>query len=137
VRNIRRLILAGLMLVGLTIGGGLSNAWAAPDCVSAYDFCLYYNSGAYGYNAYRGFFSSNSNLYTSIFDMHYGNDAGIGQGVKNNAAAGRAINACSWTVYFFSGYGGPSDTFTSYTYGDLYNTTNEDASVKRSAACGG
>lgn len=95
-----------------------------------YNFCLYYNSGAYGYNAYRAHFLSAATMDTLIFDLHNGNDAGYGQPEKNNAGAARASDACTWKVFYFSNFKGSSDTFNGYTYGDLY-TKDEDASVQR------
>lgn len=125
----RRLILTILTVVGLSVAVGVSPAAAlAPNC--NYDFCLYCNSGAYGYNASHAHYLS-APLGTFIFDVHNGNDAGYGQAEKNNSGAARNISGCIWRVFYFSNYTGPSDRFNPGTYGDLYNTKNEDASVQR------
>ncbi|MFH9983782.1 hypothetical protein ACH4ND_32110 [Streptomyces sp. NPDC017179] len=97
--------------------------------------CLYYNSGQSGAKFTRSFNASSAqttltipNLAGYYFDS---SGAGAGQEVKNNAASAEIYGShCSMWVYYNSNYGGNIDYFGDTSYGQLWYTYNQNASLK-------
>ncbi|MEV6237863.1 peptidase inhibitor family I36 protein [Lentzea sp. NPDC051838] len=130
----KKIALVAMMgaLIGVSFGAATANAATARNGVCEDgEFCLYYNSDNAG---------SISDFNTSISD--YGDEqpscyefksGGNGQGlcVKNEAASVWNRTDNKVTVYFNSGYAGPSQTIAANTKTNLNSTLkNENASHK-------
>lgn len=103
-------------------------------CASSH-VCLYYNSGQSGAKFTRYFDDNNVQTTLAIPDLagYYfdSSGAGAGQTVKNNAASGEIYGLhCSMWVYYNTNYGGNVDYFGDSSYGQLWYTYNENASLK-------
>lgn len=131
---LKKLTLVAMMgaLISVSFGAATANAATARNgsCEDG-EFCLYYNSDQAG---------SVSDFATSVSD--YGDEqpscydfkgAGNGKGlcVKNEAASVWNRTDSKVTVYFNSGYAGPSQTIAANSKANLNSTLkNENASHK-------
>ncbi|MFC8669788.1 MULTISPECIES: peptidase inhibitor family I36 protein [Streptomyces] len=103
-------------------------------CASSH-VCLYFNSGQTGAKFSVAYDKNNANVTAAIPNLaNYRFDSsgsGAGQTVKNNAASAE-INGlnCSMWVYYSSNYGGNVDWLAGNSYGQLWYTYNENASLK-------
>jgi hypothetical protein len=91
--------------------------------------CLYYGSGESGakFQMHQPIFISD--LAGKTYDS---SGSGAGQAVKNNSASAENVlgYGCVLYVYYNSNYGGNVDYVNPETYGQLWYTYNEDASVQ-------
>jgi hypothetical protein len=90
----------------------------------SFDLCLYYNSNEQGAGA--GFNGDVSDLSGYAYSS---TGAGAGQGVKNNAASAEDDDNGEDFIYFNHGYAGNYDWLNPDSYGQLYYTYNNDASI--------
>lgn len=128
----RILAAAGLTAATLLSGTGPANAAAERDgrCDDG-EFCYYYYSNNQG--SVSDFRNGNSvsdygTTQPSCYDFK-GEGDGKGQCIKNNAASVWNRTSGEVTVYFNSGYGGPTDVIESGYKGNLSSTLyNENAS---------
>ncbi len=136
----KRITLVALFgaLISASFGAGAANAATARDgeC-EAGEFCLYFNSDQEG---------SVSDFNTSVSD--YGDEqpscydfksAGNGKGlcVKNNAAAVWNRTSGKVTVYFNSGYSGPSQTIAAGAKANLNSDLKNENAAHRFGDGGG
>ncbi|MBZ9640177.1 hypothetical protein [Streptomyces sp. PSKA30] len=143
--KIKRAIVAGAAFLTTFLGAAQGAAFADTHNSSdtygttgrcAYSHvCLYYNSGQSGAKFSRYFNASSAQVTLAIPDLagYYfdSSGAGAGQTVKNNAASGEIYGRnCSMWVYYNSNYGGNIDYFGDTSYGQLWYTYNENASLK-------
>jgi hypothetical protein len=90
--------------------------------------CLYYSSGESG-----AFLQTHELVQISDLAGYKFNSAGAGAGqaVKNNAASAEnnLVLGCELHVFYNSNFGGNEDYLETGSYGQLYYTYNEDASI--------
>ncbi|MFF5160633.1 peptidase inhibitor family I36 protein [Streptomyces sp. NPDC000348] len=120
-------------MVGISAAPAQAGTAGYNLCAEATDLwsnrlCLFYNSDQQG--SFAGFTKSVADLEPWIFGHIGTTTAGQGQPVKNNAASAANPGSPCWRVYYNSNYAGPSDTINGYSYRQLVNTYNENASVK-------
>lgn len=141
--KIKSAIVAGATFLTTILGAGAASAethnssdtMGSTGRCSYSRVCLYYNSGQSGAKFMRYFDANNVQVTLAIPDLagYYfdSSGAGAGQTVKNNAASGE-INGtnCSMWVYYNTNYGGNIDYFGDTSYGQLWYTYNENASMK-------
>ncbi|MCX5421176.1 peptidase inhibitor family I36 protein [Streptomyces sp. NBC_00078] len=141
----KRAIVAGAALLATSLGVAQGTAFAdvhnssdtkghTGRCASSH-VCLYYHSGESGAKFSVAYDDNNAQVTAAIPDLagHYfdSSGAGAGQSVKNNAASAEIYGShCSLWVYYNSNYGGNVDYFGDSSYGQLWYTYNEDASLK-------
>jgi hypothetical protein len=142
--NVKKAIVAGAAFLATFSGAAQGVAFADTHNSSdtkgttgrcAYsNVCLYY-SGQSGAKFSRSFNASSAQVTLAIPDLanyHFDSSgAGAGQSVKNNAASGEIYGShCSMWVYYNSNYGGNIDYFGDTSYGQLWYTYNQNASLK-------
>lgn len=129
-RIVRTAIAVGAAAVlALTMESTATAATARNGVCEVGEFCLYWGLNRTG--SVSDFNGSISNYGDSQPTCYEFKGPGIGQGecVKNNAAsAWNRTTANTVTVYFNSGYAGPSDVFTPGQAKNLVNTYLENAS---------
>jgi hypothetical protein len=99
-----------------------TNPGATGRC--GFDVCLYWDGNEGG--AAAGFYGSSDNLAGFTYPN---NGAGAGQGVKNNAASIEDDGSGTDYSYYNENYSGQNDWLNSYTYGNLVQTWNNEASI--------
>lgn len=128
--------LIALALTGVAMAASPASALTRNCNSSSAQLCLYYNSVANGLNAEFGTQSSVPSFNPGVasdpakFKAGAQGSAGAGYYVWNQAAAGRNYSTVyKMAVFVDSNYTGAKDVFAAYTYGNLVNTKNDNASL--------
>jgi hypothetical protein len=128
-RKVARLgLVTALVAGGLGIGlaGPASAATARNGVCEPGEFCLYYFSNRTGsVSDFNGSVSNYGATQPTCYEFR-GPGAGQGQCVKNNAMSVWNRSANAYTVYYNSGYSGPSQTFASGQAANLNATLSND-----------
>lgn len=126
---------SAVAVIGVVVGAGPAAA-LQRNCSSSARMCIHYNSVGNGMNAEFGsdYSVPSFNPYVTSNDISFkaGSEgsAGAGQWVWNNAAS--LVNfhtTVRVAVFQQSDYSGLRDVFSAYTYGNLVNTKNDNASM--------
>ncbi|MYV41358.1 hypothetical protein GT030_21445 [Streptomyces sp. SID1328] len=141
----KRAIVAGAALLTTLLGATQGTAFADTHnssdtlghtgrCASSH-ICLYYGSGQSGAKFTRAYDDNSAKITLAIPDLagytFDSSGSGAGQAVKNNAASAEIYGShCSMWVYYNSNYGGNIDYFGDSSYGQLWYTYNQNASLK-------